>query len=334
MAPEDPHVTAAEAEQLLRSAPTTPTDPSAFSAGTLFGQPGIYPDGPPMLPASGPELDPAGARDILSGLLAPEQAAAALERFDDGELIARVPDPQVRSALLLLSGSPAEPELEAFLRGDTPVIRLGTGPTVGAGRVVGPAADDTDPARRVLNERYRAEHPAVVAPSLAHALCHHGDEASNSEEATLHGVLAAVHSWLIAWSPEVAALRTELARRQASLTITLLNARSPGSDRASIRCPDGPGTIPGGDPSLQCPDLWSIPFTSRSVETCDLFVPPPVRESLARLAAGTAPPVPDRYDDRLGAWLTDHLGAGAWFGNEVRARAGLALGLFGAAQSS
>ena len=280
-----------------------------------------------MSPAAGAPTDDRAAHAMLDELLDPEHAARAHDRFDDAELRERVPDAVTRAALLLLSGGPASPVLDAFLIGTTPVLRLGIGRTVGDGRVVGPEVSDGDAARRVLNERYRAEHPAVVAPSLAHALCHHGELASNAEEATLHGLLGAVHTWLLAGTPSLGALRSELARRQASLTITLLNARPPGRSVASIRCPDGPGTIPGGNPDLQCPDLWSIPFTSRAAQDCDLFVPRPVRDSLARLAAGTAPSVPERYDDALGDWLTEHLGRGVWFGDVVRAGAGLALGL-------
>jgi hypothetical protein len=179
----------------------------------------------------------------------------------------------------------------------------------------------------VLNERYAGEHPALVAPSLAHALCHHGALAANAEEATLHGLLAATHAWMMALDPGLASLGTELARRQSSLTITLLNARRPGSWRASIRCPDGPGTIPGGNPSLQCPDLWSIPFTSLPVAGAELEIPAPVRESLARLAGPHAPQPPSTYDEVLGGWLTSALGDGSWFGPAVRARAGRALGL-------
>lgn len=320
--------TTAAATRLLRTAPTTPSDLSAFTSNPLFGQPGIYPTGPPMVPADGPPLDDLGAEQLLEELLEPDLAAVARRRYRSVDLRERVPEPVVRTALLLLGGGPADPELTAFLDGDTPVRRLGLGPTTGAGRVVGPERDDDTADRRVVDERYAREHPAVIAPSLAHALCHHGDLASTAEEATLHGLLAAVHTWLLAGHPELATLRSELARRQSSLTITLLNARPPGMDTASVCCPDGPGTIPGGDPALQCPDLWSIPFTDRDPARCDLFVPRPVRDSLARLAAGTAPPVPDRYDDTLGSWLRDHLGRGAWFGPVVRATAGLALGLF------
>jgi hypothetical protein len=319
------------AERSLRTAPVVPTDVAAFSSNTLFGQPGIYPDGPPMSPATGSAPDEDSAATVLSDLLDAHDAAAAQALVDDPAIRERVPDVSVRTALGLLTGGPAAPVLDAFVAGSTAVLHLGIGAPVGEGRVLGPEQGDDDTTRRVLNERYRHEHPAVIAPSLAHALCHHGERASNAEEATLHGLLAAVHTWLLAGSPTLGSLRSELARRQASLTITLLNARPPGHASASIVCPDGPGTIPGGNPALQCSDLWSIPFTSRSPGDCDLAVPSPVRESLGRLAAGTAPEVPARYDERLGAWLRDHLGQGAWFGPVVRARAGAALGLFGPA---
>ncbi|MHB1140064.1 MAG: hypothetical protein ACYC2O_13995 [Microthrixaceae bacterium] len=324
----------AAARTLLERAPRHPLHPEYFSSNTLFGQPGIYPGGAPMVPASGDPLGEADARDLLRDLLADgaddEAVGFALAWFDDAGLRDRVPDPSVRAALLLLSGGPAEPVLHAFLAGSAAVHALRLGRPDGEGRIVGRPADATatdDDRSRVVNERYGAEHPAVLAPSLAHALCHHGDRACNAEEATLHGLLAAVHTWWLSARPELARLGTELARRQASLTITLLNARSPGSPRASIRCPDGPGTIPGGNPALQCPDLWTIPFTSLPTGRAELSVPEPVRDSLARLAAPTASAPPLTYDDALGAWLTVSLGEGEWFGPGPRARAARALGL-------
>lgn len=318
-----------QVDELLCAPPVVPADISAFSSNTLFGQPGIYPDGPEMVPASGAPLDESAALEVIDRCLDPDHAEAARTAFGNGDTARRVPEPALRAALVLLTGGPAAPVLDAFVAGATPVQQLDIGPTEGRGRVVGQERDDPDPARRVLDERYRAEHPAVVAPSLAHALCHHGPLAGNAEEATLHGLLAAVHTWLLATTPTLGALRSELARRQASLTITLLNARAPGSPRASIRCPEGPGAIPGGNPALQGPDLWSIPFTDRPLEQCDLHVPEPVRRSIARLAASSAPPVPSTYDDGLGTWLTEHMGDGPWFGPLVRASAGSALGLFG-----
>lgn len=317
------------ARQLLRGAPTVPRRVELFSSNTLFGQPGIYPSGPPMVPARGTPLDDTGARELLTASLDGSERSTALERYDDASLATRWPDPLVRCALLLLSDGPASPLVHAAVSGETALRSLRIGEPRAPGRVIGPAAQRAGMSERVLDQRYCAEHPAVVAPSIAHALCHHGVRASDEEEATLHGLLAATHTFLISKDPSIATLGTELSRRQNSLTITLLNARSPGSTRASIRCPDGPGTIPGGNPQLQCPDLWSIPFGGAVGDRSERDVPEPVRSSLGRLAAHGAPPAPPRYDDSLGDWLTEHVGAGEYLGEQVRAGAGTALGLFG-----
>ncbi|CAB4904396.1 unannotated protein [freshwater metagenome] len=316
-----------EAQQVLRLAPSVPSNLSLFSSNTLFGQPGIYPEGPPMHPAVGPTLDEHQGAALLRELLEPETAEEMVEFFTNSELLDRVPDPSLRAALLLLGGGPAEAVLRAFLNNQTAVKRLGIGLPNGEGRVIGSEIDEADPSRRVLNLRYKSEHPAAIAPSLAHALCHHEGLASNAEEATLHGLLSAAHIWLLAHNASLATMTTELFRRQASLSITLLNARSAGSWLASIRCPNGPGTIPGGNPALQCPDLWSIPFTATPDEDCDLSIPLPVQQALSCLAAETAGAVPDRYCDQLGEWFTQNLGQGRFFGAVPRAQAGQALGL-------
>jgi len=320
-------LTVAEARSLLLRPPRAPSEPARFTSNPLFGQPGIYPDGPPMTPASGAEPSSATALEELADVLEPHAHARARERFTDPDLCDRVPDPPVRAALLALTGGPADPVLEAFLDASTPVLRLGLGVPDGDGRVIGVELGEMDPGRRVLNDRYASEHPGVIAPSLAHALCHHGAAAGNEEEATLHGLLAAAHTWLLAGAPWLADLGSELARRQNSLTITLLNARSPGSSRAGFRQPDAPGTIPGGEPDLQCPDLWSIPFTAQRADGPARVVPEAVRSALARTAPGTAPPVPPCYDEQLGEWCTANQGEGGWFGPVIRAEAGVALGL-------
>ena len=319
--PADPDLVC---RQLLEAPITEPTDVDRFSSNTLFGQPGIYPSGSAMSPASGPVRDAAATRELLLALLGPEGRGVAA--FDDASLILRVPDANLRAALCLLAEGPAAPIHDAFVRGDTATTELRVGVLAGEGRVIGPTADPA-PGVQALNERYAREHPAVIAPSLAHALCHHVDGAGDAEEATLHGVLAATHTWLLASSPALADLGTELSRRQASLTITLLNARAAGSWRASIRCPDGVGTIPGGNPALQCPDLWSIPFVGHDATAAAQAVPDPVRATLANLTDGTAPEVPDTYGDELGDWVQRHLGTGPWFGPCVRVAAGRALGL-------
>ena len=200
------------------------------------------------------------------------------------------------------------------------------------GRVLGvEQARQRRGTRRVLNERYAAEHPAVVAPSLAHALCHHGDAASSDEEATLHGVLAAVHTWLLAGNPALGELRSELARRQASLTITLLNARAARLHAGIDPLPRRSRHHPRRQPGVAVPGPVEHPVHThgaRRTATCSC----PVR---CATAWPGWPPGPRRRcrtatTTRSALWLTEHLGRGVWFGDVVRAVAGLALGLHGA----
>ncbi len=118
---------------------------------------------------------------------------------------------------------------------------------------------------------------------------------------------------------------TELARRQNSLGITLLNSRRPGHADISIVAPDGPGTIPGGAPNMQTPDFWSIPFVGG---------PPRVTPAPALLGVvlqrvvGMPDPLPDplRYDDDLGAWWSRRGVRGA-LSLDTQLRAAVALSL-------
>jgi hypothetical protein len=178
---------------------------------------------------------------------------------------------------------------------------------------------------RVVNERYRAEHPALLAGSLAHDLLWSGPGAGQYEEVTLHALCALVHAQLLARAPFLARTGTELARRQNSLVITLLNSRHPGSSAVSVVAPDGPGTIPGGAPGMQTPDFWSIPFVSGPAR--DGAAPALLGTVLERVVGAPAPmPAPLRYDDDLGAWLSEHGLAGA-LPRAAQLRVAVALGL-------
>ncbi|MGI9577859.1 MAG: hypothetical protein ACR2OH_06650 [Microthrixaceae bacterium] len=279
-----------------------------------------------MAPAAGNPLDNAAAAAMAGRWGSPVQ-----ECYSSDEVASVTRVPQLRVAVALLAESPAAPLLESLLSGESPLRSLAVGPLEQPGRVLGDPETGPEAGVRWLNERYALEHPAVVAPSIAHAICHHEGEssASNAEEATLHGVLAAVHAWLLSQDPSLADLGTELSRRQASLTITLLNARSVGSAVPSMVCPDGPGTIPGGNPDLQCPDLWSIPFTSADPQRCDLGLPAAVSLTLQRLAAPGAHAPPPLYSEALGEWLGESTCRGA-LDEQVVDRAGRALGLWAA----
>jgi hypothetical protein len=279
---------------LLAAPPRLPADPDLFSSNTLFGEPGIYPQGRPMAPAAG--AAPTAAEAI--GALEAVGIADAADRLEDERLRARVPAPGPRAGLVALSVTVAAPVFDAFVAGATRVATFGLGVTASPRRIVGPG--DGPPGERLVNARYHAEHPALLAGSLAHDLLWSGPDAGQYEEATLHALCALVHLLLLARAPFLARLGTELARRQNSLAITLLNSRHPGADDLAVRALDGPGTIPGGAPGMQTPDFWSIPFVSGPPVAGD--APALLGAVLQGVTGDPGFPTPLRYDDALGDW--------------------------------
>jgi hypothetical protein len=325
----DPRLEAAAAE-VLAAPPRRPRDPALFSSNTLFGEPGIYPDGPEMAPADGDPVDEHTARAALATLLPdhlgePGAVAAALALFDGPTLHRLAPEPLPRAALVVLCGTVGAGPLAAVASGRAEVAftSVGVAPMPGSGRVVGPAPGGD--GARAVNDRYAAEHAALVAPSLAHDLLWSGDGGDRYEEATLHALLAMVHLQVISRSPWIAHLGTELARRQNSLAVTLANSRHPGSAAISVRADDGTGTIPGGAPGMQTRDFWSIPFAPGGATGRP--APAPLADALAEVAADPRTvPAPLRFDDALAGWMTLDLGRG-WLTAVEQLRAFVALGL-------
>lgn len=249
---------------MLAVAPRVPVDVSRFTSNVLFGQPGIYPDGPAMEPATGHRHSDASIEDVMVQLV----------------------------------GTAGEPVFEAWSAGRTAVTQLRYGAPVAPGRVIGPDAD----GERVVNDRYRSEDARLLLPSIVHDLVWSGAGAGHAEETVLHALGAYVHAQLLARDPTLATTGTELARRQSSLTITLLNSRQPGSPTITLVAPDGPGTIPGGAPSMQTRDFWSVPFAPVTSDGATIdTLPGAVLAALAR--AGSDPP-PPTWTDAMGGWCS------------------------------
>jgi len=315
----------AAARRVLARPPRPPRDPGLFTSGVLFGQPGLYPDGPPMAPAAGPRPDEATLRAELASFAAAGGADAAVLDEQMRALADRCPEPLPRAALAVLATTVAAPLVAAFPARTTPRT-MSVGAPSSPGRVVGPALGGGTPRERVVNERYVAEHPASVAPSLAHDLLWSPDLAVHAAETLLHALNAMVHLQLVARVPALAHRGTELCRRQNSLAITLCNSRQPGSERIELVAPDGPGTLPGGDPALDSPDFWSVPFAPPG----DAAPPEVVRA----LAAEVFEPLveeggflqPLAFSEDWGRWFGARLSA-SWLPPVDQLRAALALGL-------
>jgi hypothetical protein len=313
-----------QARRVLAAPPRLPRDIGRFTSNVLFGQPGIYPGGPPMAPATGPPMDGTEVERELQRYIEARGVEPAVN-FDNERLAERVPEPALRAACVLVAATVAAPAVVAFVDGAA-VTRVEYGEPSSPGRVIGvPAGADDGGDVRVVNERYRAEHFAVVAPSLAHDLLHRPVGARQAEEAFLHAVLAMVHLQVLAAVVELGSVCTELARRQHSLAITLLNSRRPRNDRIRLVAPDGLGTIPGGDPALQSPDWWSIPFGDPTPG------PDETPGALSGVLAGLAAPrpaddAPRRFGNELACWFDEHQSR-AWLSVREQLRASVALGL-------
>jgi hypothetical protein len=296
-----------QAEELLARPPRPPADLGRFTSNDLPGEPGIYPDGPPMAPAAGP---PPADDEIEEELL--RLAPDARERFRDPVLRERAPDAGVRAALALLGETIGATALEVFERGGGLVETLRYGKTATPGAAVGPPYQPRAAGERCVSTRYRAEHFALVAPWVVRDLLWSGPGAGHAEDATLHALVALTHVQLVARHPDLGEQRTELARRLHSLALRLLSSRRPGSARIELVAPDGPGTVPGGAPARQTPDFWSLPFGARAEDGTRVEdgarVPPAVARTLAALAAPEQIAPPDRYTDEVGVWISAHLG--------------------------
>jgi hypothetical protein len=266
------------ADDLLAQPPRVPSDVGRFT-------PDLYPDAPPLVPASGH----------------------------------RHSDTSIEEVMLELVGSPGEPVFEAWNAGRTAVGHLRYGTPTAAGRVIGPDASGA----RVVNERYRAEDPRLLLPSIVHDVLWSGPGAGHAEETVLHGLGAYVHAALLARAPELATTGTELARRQSSITITLLNSRQPGTATITLVAPDGPGTVPGGAPAMQTPDFWSVPFAPVMADGAPIGAT--VRFVLARLARCAEDAVPATWTDAVGAWCSGS--CTALLDPETQLAANRALGL-------
>jgi hypothetical protein len=241
-------------------------------------------------------------------------------RFSAPALVAAAPDARLRLALVALAGTVGAPVVDAFPSGTT-AASLAFGTPESPGRVVGPAKGD--PTRRVVNDRYRAEHPVLLAGSLVHDLMWAPEASGHSCETILHALAAMVHVQLVAVLPELAHRGTELARRQNSLAITLLNSRHPGSLLVSLIAPDGTGTIPGGAPTMQTPDFWSVPFGPPG----DSDAPPLLAAVLDGFSDGpVAGHQPLRFDAGLARWLDAHSDH-RWLPLHDHVRSVVALGL-------
>ena len=65
---------------LLQGPPRVPTDIARFTSDALFGEPGLYPEGPPMRPATGHRHSDAAVEDVMVQLVGSRPRARPARR--------------------------------------------------------------------------------------------------------------------------------------------------------------------------------------------------------------------------------------------------------------
>ena len=204
--------------QQLRQPPFAPTD-----LGLLNTQ--SYPEGPPMIPAPPRVITVSDLEDQLRRTLKARHGAALREGlafFTDPQVIAVVPDPQLRAGLASLAGTAAQSSLDAIRSGVFQAVVFGTPGPAAIAEVFQPASGGPV---MVFNQRYRFEDFRLLGVVLAHEVLHEDHPNGPNEELINTTLQTALYGQLLLDFPDLATSRTELARRLNTALAALLNTR-------------------------------------------------------------------------------------------------------------
>lgn len=253
----------ARAERILKLVPVKPVNIDLFTSDYLDNPvyPEAYLDGSPMEPAIGTERSAATMRNDLSEFLvaglgadAPE-VAATLALFDDPAIVERVPDPLLRAAFVVLNVTVSAPLIDSFLTSDAYGGKLDwveTGLAFAESSEPGP-----DGKQRVgVSERYRYEHFTAIAPNIVHAMLHHDETFSYSEDVIVLAIATVSYLQLVDMQPAIAYQGTELSRFNNTFAMALLNSHKVGSADIKLIVPGGTSVLPGSQDDAA--DFWSM----------------------------------------------------------------------------
>jgi hypothetical protein len=214
--------------RVLQQPPFAPTDVSLFT-------PQVYPSAPPTQPAGPYSFTEESLRARLSNLLAERfrgqsrRVRAGLAVYDSAAIKAVVPDPRLRTALALLSGTAGEAAIRTIQGGVFDEVRFGpTLPDPFFARAIAFVTflpGDLKPTITFV-ERYEYEDPLLLANYFAHEALHQDRSVNSSKEELVNDAIdVLVGAQLLLEAPGLAASGTELARRLNTKILVRLNSR-------------------------------------------------------------------------------------------------------------
>ena len=154
---------------------------------------------------------------------------ATLNRFDDPTVAAIAPPPNLRAALLMLSGwDPYETTVAAILDGANPSGRpyssIDFGQTGMSGAVATLIEEPDGRFRLVIERRHADDPPELLVPVLVHESLHGGGDNSREEEIIANILDTIAYAEVLLIAPEVATTGTELAIFNNATLVALLNS--------------------------------------------------------------------------------------------------------------
>ena len=226
-----------------------PCDVNLFTSTFSDGSKGVYPEGRPMTPASGPPLTEGQVRAQLAAFMpAGSNRARAMRLFDQPNVKAKIAEPGLRAAFAALVGTVGESTQTHFLESaDFTTMRVGgvSNPT---------AVAQVSGSTILFNRRCAQEHFGLLIGVVAHETLHHDQPVNGAEEAISNAITALVTMQVLSRHPELVASESELVRQANSFVAALVNSRAPGSPASGLLVEDGRGVWPGSARSR--PDFW------------------------------------------------------------------------------
>lgn len=207
----------------------------------------------PVQLIGGPAPTEQETRDALRAFLerrlpcAPERVQLAMATYGNPIALEKLPDPNLRAALVALTGTVGEPAIE-FLLYMTPVVRVEFSMYIDAGagvpqRVGGTYGGPDGTQFIVIDRHYRFLPFAALSPLLMHEIMHTGvdaDSAGQAEETVASAIEALVYMETLLTDPTLARLPDGLTRAVNNPTaLARLNSGPPGSSRLTLFVPGG-----------------------------------------------------------------------------------------------
>lgn len=251
-----PTLTNAQAQNILKKAPYTPTDVNLFRTQTYSNAVAYMPAAAPTSPVTATQLKSfVGTKmsqlyktmnPALSSATASSQGQAAANLIDNESLKKYVPDVRLRAAVASLKGTAADGAVGVYQSG---AFKSVTFANMDPG-IIASSQKEADGTQTIkFNSRYQNEDPRLLATTLAHEALHTDGVLSLAEEKTAYELDAMVSGQFALADSTLPSQKTELTQRVNMKLMARMNDRDPNTGNLRTLIASGPNIFPGGTPA-------------------------------------------------------------------------------------